>query len=158
MSFIYEKYTPKTFSDFSHSPSTTNKLKALATNTSLHEGLSNILLYGPSGNGKYARLMVTLSSYFKGTEDPNRTSVKAIEVESGTFFPISNVKKSNKKVIMAFVSKCHCEIDLEQANANKTLLPFLLFYSKTKNIHLNTHKYILLRNIEYLTREKQNAL
>ena len=154
---LCDKYIPKTFSECVHSPNTSNILTKLSK-TDIIEGIPNIVLYGPAGCGKYTRLLITLNNFFKGG-NPYNSSVKAINVEDGSFVPLPKSRSSIKyKVIYALVSKIHCEIELEQANAEKVLIPFLDYYSRTKNICLNTKKYIILRNIELLNKETQNAL
>jgi len=156
---LCEKYIPKTFSECSHSHKTSKLLKSVSDRKNIDDGLSNIALYGPAGCGKYTRLLITLNNYIGNKSNPYRTSVKAIDVETGSFVPLPNSKSKVKhKVIFALVSKSHCEIELCQANANKALIPFLDYYSKTKNIYLNIQKYVILRNVEALKKETQNAL
>ena len=156
---LCEKYIPKTFSECSHSPKATKLLKSISDKKNIEDGLSNIALYGPAGCGKYTRLLITLNRYIGHKSNPYKTSVKAIDVETGSFVPLPNSKnKVKNKVIYALVSKIHCEIELCQASANKAIIPFLDYYSRTKNIYLNIQKYVILRNIENLKKETQNAL
>ena len=98
--------------------------------------------------------MILLKEYMGHLGDPYIKNTKAIDVETGEFVPTT----SKNKIIFAMASKIHCEIELNQVNANKTLIPFLEYYSNSKNIQLNIHKYIVLRNIECLKKETQNAL
>lgn len=152
-----DKYNPKSFLDCDHSKKTSNMLDTISKNK--ENVLPNIALYGPSGCGKYTRLMITLHNFFLNKSSPYKTSIRAICSETGSFVPLPTSKNKPKdKVIFAMVSKIHCEIELNQANAEKVLILFLEYYSKTKNIYLNTHKYIILRNVEYLKKETQNAL
>ena len=163
-------YYPKIFKECTYSSKTSFILKNIS-NCDINEGLPNIVLYGPAGCGKYIRLMITLKKYLNNNfnnnldnnldgdindkYDPYETSVKAIDVETGYFVPIPS---SANKVIYSRVSKYHCEIELKQANAEKTLIPFLDYYSKSKNIYLKIQKYVILRNVEVLKKETQNAL
>jgi replication factor C subunit 3/5 len=154
-----EKYIPKTFLECNHSPRTSKLLMSISNNKNLKEGLLNIALYGPSGSGKYTRLLVTLNNYLGHKSNIYRTSVKAIDVETGSFVPLPCSKSKVKhKVIYALVSRAHCEIELGQANSDKALIPFLDYYSRSKNIYLNIQKYVILRNVEILKKETQNAL
>ena len=155
---LSEKNIPKTFEECIHSPKTTSILKSLVTND-IRDGLPNIILYGKEGCGKYTRLMITLQNYLGDLCNPYKGIVRAIDVETGLFVQLPNSKnKSKNKVIFAITSKSHCEIELGQANSNKALIPFLEYYSNSKNINLNIQKYVILRNIEFLKKETQNAL
>ena len=155
---LSEKNIPKTFSECTHSPKTTSILKSLITNN-IYDGLPNIILYGREGCGKYTRLMILLQTYLGDLCNPYNGIVRAIDVETGSFVQLPTSKnKLKNKVIFAITSKSHCEIELGQANCNKALIPFLEYYSYSKNINLNIHKYVILRNIEFLKKETQNAL
>ena len=119
--------------------------------------MPNIVLYG--GSGKYTRLMILLKNYFSEITDPYKTQIKAIDSVTGEFVQLPTIKnKSKNKVILAVVSKSHCEIELNQPGSDKALLPFLEYYSKSKNINLKTQKYVILKNIEFLKYKTQNAL
>jgi replication factor C subunit 3/5 len=156
---LSDKYFPKTFSECDHSQKTSTTLNRLSNHLNENEAIPNIALYGPDGCGKYTRLMIMLNKCFGHKSCPYRTSVKAICTETGSFVPLPNSKnKSKEKVIYALVSKLHCEIELDQANVEKALFLFLEYYSRTKNIYLDTQKYIILRNMECLKKETQNAL
>lgn len=153
-----EKYIPITFEECSHSPKTTKILKSLET-CDIEEGLPNLVIYGPPGSGKYTRLMIILKSFLLNKVNPYKSVIKAIDVETGSFVPLPSSKnKLKNKVIFTYVSNIHCEIELNQANADKALIQFLDYYSKSKNIYLNIQKYVILRNIENLKKETQNAL
>ena len=155
---LSEKNIPKTFLECIHSPKTTSILKSLIT-TNVYDGLPNIILYGKEGCGKYTRLMVLLNNYLGDLCNPYKGVVRAIDVETGSFVQLPNSKnKVKNKVIFAITSKSHCEIELGQANCNKALIPFLEYYSNSKNINLNIQKYVILRNVEFLKKETQNAL
>jgi DNA polymerase III delta prime subunit len=155
---LSEKNIPKTFLECIHSPKTTSILKSLIT-TDVYDGLPNIILYGKEGCGKYTRLMVLLNNYLGDLCNPYKGVVRAIDVETGSFVQLPNSKnKVKNKVIFAITSKSHCEIELGQANCNKALIPFLEYYSNSKNINLNIQKYVILRNVEFLKKETQNAL
>jgi DNA polymerase III delta prime subunit len=143
---IFDKYTPTSFSECY--PSIVNE------NLEKLKDLPNIIVYGPAGNGKFTRLLICLKIFFEGLCNPFHSFPRAIDVETGEFLPVTTTKKS----IFAVVSKCHCEIDLEQSSVNKALLPFLDYYTKSKNISFDCHKYIILRNLSFLKKETQNAL
>ena len=154
-----EKHIPKSFLECTHSQKTSKILNNISNTIDENEGIPNIAIYGPTGCGKHNRLMIMLNKCFGNKSCPYKTSVKAICVETGSFVPLPTSKnKSSDKVIYTLVSKLHCEIDLNQANIDKVLITFLEYYSKTKNIYFNIQKYILLRNIECLKKETQNAL
>ena len=153
-----EKIMPKTFLDCIHSQKTSIILKSLIPDN-IYDGIPNIILYGREGSGKYTRLMILLKNYFKNICDPYKFFIRAVDVETGSFVDLPNSKnKLKNKVIIAYTSKSHCEIDLSQANSNKVIIKFLEYYSKSKNINLNIQKYIILRHFEFLKKETQNSL
>jgi replication factor C subunit 3/5 len=139
-----EKYSPFSLSELNFSFDLNKKLKRLSSD------LPNIILYGNKGCGKYTRLFLTLKEALNS--DCNTKPV-GIEVDTGKFTTLDS-----KKIICGFISNHHIEIDLEQHNAENTLIPFLLYYSKTKNITTNKKKYIILRHFEVLKKKIQNAL
>ena len=139
-----EKNIPKTF------------LECKATLLQSLSDIPNILLYGKEGCGKYTRLMIMLNNYLGNLCDPYKVVPRAINVETGSFVPIQTYKVD--KVIFAMTSQVHCEIELSQANSNKAIVPFLEYYSKSKNINLNIKKYVILRNVECLKKKIQNSL
>ena len=155
-----EKYIPKTFEECTHSPKTTYLLKNISNIKNVDGGLPNIVLYG--GSGKYTRLIVTLKTYLENNDyfvDPYKSLIRAIDVITGSFVQLPTYKnKPKNKVIFAVVSKIHCEIELNQVGADKALIPFLEYYSKSKNMNLGIQKYVILKNIEYLKKRTQNAL
>ena len=153
-----DKYIPTSFLECNHSQKTSILLDNISKKINNNEGLPNIALYGPPGCGKYSLFLIMLNNCFGDRSSPYKTSVKAICVETGSFVPLSSKNKLKDKVIYTLVSKLHCEIDLNQANIDKVLILFLENYCTTKNIYLKLHKYIILRNIEYLKKETQNAL
>ena len=116
----------------------------------------NIIIQGPQGCGKYTQIMVVLDKCFGHLCSPYNVKAKAISISTGEI--VYDRKNTDDKYMFCLVSKIHCEIDLQQLHSNKGLLPFLDYYTRTKNIHFNTYKYIVLRNIEYINYETQNAL
>ncbi len=157
---FFFKYIQKTFEECLHLQKTNYILKNIANIKKVDGGLPNIVLYG--GSGKYTRLMITLKTYLENnnySNDPYKMLVRAIDSVTGSFVQLPTSKnKPKNRVIFAMVSQVHCEIDLNQAGADKTLIPFLEYYSKSKNINLGIQKYIILRNIKYLKRRTQNSL
>jgi DNA polymerase III delta prime subunit len=152
----FEKYIPTTFSECDHSQNITLKLKKIAENCSLSAGLPNCILYGPVSSGKYSRICSMLSCFFKETkENVFQQKFQRINVENGDF----SVEKSTKeKGVFAFMSSVHCELDLNQPNIEKCLMDFLDYFSRTKNVALDCHKYIILRHMDSLKRQTQNRL
>lgn len=145
---IEEKYTPILLDELNFSFKLNNKLKKIA-----EEDLPNLLICGPKGSGKYTRIILTLKEHLKGVCNPLNAKPRPIDVETGKFTTFDK-----NKTIMSFISQSHCEIELLQKDAEKTIIPFIIYYSKTKNIHNNKHKYLILRNFEVLTEITQNAL
>ena len=139
-----EKYTPFCLSELNFSFDLNKKLEKLSSD------LPNIILYGNKGSGKYTRLFLTLK---KSLNSNCSTKPVGISTETGKFTTLDS-----KKIICGFISNYHIEIDLEQHNAGNAIIPFLLYYSKTKNITTNRKKYIILRHFEVLKKKTQNAL
>ena len=147
-----EKYFPETLNECSHS-SKTNQLLLKISNS---KDIPNIILYGSNGSGKYTRIILFLKNHLKINLN---SKVKAIDTVTGLFVPLPTVKNKEKnKVLFSFVSKGHCEIDLNQSGIDKGLIIFLKKYCKNKNILLRTYKYIILKNFQYLKKETQNSL
>ena len=80
-----------------------------------------------------------------------------LDIKNGKIYPISYYK-SQLKCIFIKSNKCFFEIDLLQPNSGTALLNFLTCYSKTKNIYNKFHKYILLRNFNFLSKKYQYSL
>lgn len=152
------KYSPLSISDcFSFKKS--KMLNKFLNTMNVKDGIQNVVLYGPAGCGKYTILMLMLNKCYKNICNPYRISVRAVSTLTGGFVQLPSSKNKIKdKIIYVRTSKLHCEIELNQPNIDKALLLFLDYYSSTRNIYLNTYKYIILRNIEYLKRDTQNSL
>jgi DNA polymerase III delta prime subunit len=119
------------------------------------------MLYGPDGSGKYARAILMLCEIFNDRQSSIRNGIaRAIDPESGSFVAIPGTggSKKTQKAIYVFTSQVHCEIDIQQSNAEKALIPFLEYYSKTKNVFLKCHKYILIRHANRISHRTQNSL
>jgi|SaaInlStandDraft_1057018.scaffolds.fasta_scaffold00358_20 replication factor C subunit 3/5 len=150
---LTEKYIPKTFKDFSHSQKTNKILKSFID---FKKYIPNIMLYGANGSGKYVRLLIFLKSYLKLNL---KVKVRAIDTVTGLFVPIPTKKVREKnKVLFSSISNAHCEIDLNQSGIDKGLINFLKRYSRNKNVVLGIHKYVILKNFNYLKKETQNSL
>lgn len=155
----FERHYPTSFNQCEHAKTTNIVLQNLLKNLDLEQGLPNIMLYGPEGSGKYTRAMITLCDFF-GKQSLRNGSVKAVDPDTGRFTDIpgrGNTKKS-KKAVYVISTQIHCEIDINQSNAERSLIRFLNYYSRTKNAFLECHRYIILRHADRLSRKTQNAL
>lgn len=149
---LTEKYFPKTLKECFHS-SNTNQMLLKISNS---KDIPNMMLHGSNGSGKYTRIILFLKNHLKINLN---SKVKAIDTVTGLFVPLPTIKNKEKnKVLFSVVSKGHCEIDLNQSRIDKGLINFLKKYCKNKNILLKTHKYIILKNFQYLKKETQNSL
>lgn len=153
----FEKHRPKTFEDLCFSENTTNILQKFS-DTSCHTGLPHMLLYGPSGCGKYTRIMALLSRYFKEI-DIHKVQVRAISEETGDIIPFpGNDANKNERALMILAGSVHCEIDFRQPTAKKGFLIFLQRWGKTKSVTSQSHKYLIIRHAEKMTNDVQCAL
>jgi DNA polymerase III delta prime subunit len=153
-----ERHIPRSFEECIHSKKINNALEKLCK-VSRDRGLPNLLLYGSAGSGKYTRAMVTLYSFFKESVIYGGTA-KAIHPVKGCFthIPGRGVTGKTDKAVFVISSPLHCEIDMEQANAEKCLVNFLDYFSKTKNVFLNCHKYVIIRHAERISHKTQQSL
>lgn len=153
-----ERHIPKSFAECIHSDKTNKALEKLSV-VSRKQGLPNLLLYGRAGSGKYTRAMVTLYNFFKEDVIYGGTA-KAIHPEKGCFthIPGCGVTGKTDKAVYVISSSIHCEIDMEQANAEKCLVNFLDYFSKTRNVFLGCHKYVIIRHAERISHKTQQSL
>jgi DNA polymerase III delta prime subunit len=155
-----ERHIPSTFSQCLHSHKTNNLLKKLLCHTNIKDGLPNIMFHGPSGSGKYTRAYILLCQLFKLPSLKNG-SVKAINVETGDFINLSEFNTNNKKkvkTVFVFTSQIHCEIDINQTNAEKCLVKFLQEYGRSRNNFLDCHKYVIIRHADRISKRTQYCL
>ena len=143
---LEEKYSPISLDELNFGLKLNEKLTKIS-----EIEIPNLLICGPHGSGKYTRILLTLKKHLKSAS--LNVKPKAIDVDSGQFTSFDK-----KRIICAFISEHHCEIELLQQHAQKALIPFVQYYSKTKNIKTNKHKYLILKNFEVLSNQTQNAL
>lgn len=158
----YERHTPKKFEDCVHAKKTTKWLQKMICATTIENGITNTLFYGPAGSGKYVRAMILLNELFKkvGINTVFKGKAKAVDPIKGCFthIPGTGGKTKAEKAVFVIASNVHCEIDMGQANAEKCLIEFLDYYSKTRNVIMNCHKYVIIRHAERISRRTQQSL
>ena len=71
---------------------------------------------------------------------------------------MSNYNKKSSKYIFVKSNRCCFEIDLSQPKTGTALINFLNVFSKTKNIYDKIHKYLILKNFEFLDKRYQYSL
>lgn len=149
---FFEKYSPQSFDDLPES-----KVKEFFNIMSQKKEIPNIFLYGPTSSGKYSHLIVLLKTLFK---NPLNSTVRAIDIETGGFIniPGEGVTKKNQKAIFALTSNYHIEIDMNQSNAEKCIIPFLTSISRTRNTFNDCHRYIILRHTDRIPNKIQCSL
>jgi len=155
----FERNYPTRFDQCVHAVKTTDLLRKLCERETIESGLPNIMLYGPEGSGKYARAIIALCELFQLPTLRNGT-VKAIDPNTGGFtvLPGKSGTKKTQKAVCIFATQIHCEIDIQQSNAEKSLIKFLDYYSRTKNAFLGCHKYVIIRHANRISQRTQNAL
>lgn len=159
---VSEKYPPEYLDQCHTAQRNTLRLKKIISKTTINQGIPNILLCGPRGSGKYVRALAVLNEFFKDLnyQTIRNCTVRAIDIESGSFCPIPGTAgtKKTEKAVLVLTSPVHCEIDMDQSNADKSLINFLEYYSKTKNIAMNCHKYVVIRHAERIRFKTQHSL
>lgn len=155
---IGESYRPQNFSDLPDDEPTT-VLRRICKSTGDGEGMPHILIFGAPGSGKMTRILIMLREFFKGVADPFAVQARAINEETGSFCHLPGTGKSakNQKAFLAFTSRCHCEIDMNQPGIKKGMISFLDQFSRNKNISLDTHKYLVLQHADRLHPDVQAA-
>jgi hypothetical protein len=151
----FEADRPRSFTELTHGTKINQILEKLA-----EDGLPHIFLYGPSGNGKYTRLLLTLQKIFRNQANPFQMRIRAVNEETGEFcsFPGESKTSTSHRIMMVLTSSCHCVLDLSQPTVRKGLIPFLEMFCRSKNIALKTYKYVIFRHADRLSNELQSAL
>jgi hypothetical protein len=87
---------------------------------------------------------------------------RAVSEETGEFiaFPGSDSSKKSKseRAFMVFTGATHCEMDLSQPTAKKGFIPFLRKLSRSRNIALQCHKYLVMLHADKMSQDVQCAL
>lgn len=137
-------------------------LRDIIKRTKRDEGIPNLLLYGPPGSGKYVRSLAIIHQFFSDIpySSIRNCTIRAINIEDGSFCPIPGTSgmKKTEKAVLVMTSPIHCELDMDQPNAEKSLMNFLEFYSRSRNIALNCHKYVVIRHAERIKFKTQHSL
>lgn len=149
----FEEDRPRTFSDLTHGKKVNTILERLSQSD---ECLPNIFLYGSSGNGKYTRFLITLKQMFLNKANPYQMKMRTVNEETGEFCQPD--VKASYRMMMVLTSSCHCVVDLAQPTVKKGLLPFLNMFCRTKNVALNTYKYVIFRHADKIDTDLQAAL
>lgn len=120
-----------------------------------HVGRMNVLIHGPRGCGKLTRAMIMLSQTYGDQVFAQRAralDVKTAELARG-FDP-----RDGKKAILVLVSPIHYEIDIEQPNADKVIVPFLESMTKTLNVVNSRERVVLIRHADRIDQSIQTSL
>lgn len=137
---LKDKYCPKKLSDYQvHQPIISNLVNYLK-----YSDISNIIISGPPGSGKYTLAQCILAEFY-GLEIYNKES-KEINVK---------VSNNNIKTINVVKSKYHFELFVNKYvfNDKLSLINYISELTNTKSINNNSYKIILIKNCDLLSKE-----
>lgn len=144
--FLFEKYTPRTFLNFTFNRDILYQLMYIAT----YEDIPHIIISGPKGSGKKTMVKYFLETLFD--ENVNILSKRKYNI----------VGSSSKKEIKIYQSNYHIIIEPTNTNHDKYILQEIIKqYAMFKSFNFKanrTFKVILIYNIENLAINTQAAL
>lgn len=143
MLLFIDKYKPKSIDEIKHNKELCFMLKRILNNKN---NISNLLIYGKEGNGKYTFVKLILKKLYGDSID--NTRIKTFDIK-------------NKKVKINYLcSSYHIEIDLRLYKQwDKYIInDFLKSLVYTNNVGHNIHKIIVMLHSECLSHQSQYAL
>jgi len=134
MFLIRDKYKPKSFNDF------LIKRDLLLYKKLYQYDVSNTIIYGASGSGKYTFAMCVLEQLYG--EEVYKKKTQIIKIDS----------KSGIKEISVICSKYHYEIYLNDyiLNNKTSLINVVKEICTTRNVITNQHKIIVIKNGDFI--------
>lgn len=141
-----DKHRPSTFSDLTHHPDLTERLRHLCTK----QDVPHMLLYGPSGGGKRTRAQCILRALFGPTVEKTRIQHRVFRTDAGKSIEVTTVASGH-----------HVEVNPSESGINDRLVVQELLKDMASSAPIDTArkmKVIILHEVDRMSRLAQQAL